>query len=173
MSLFICRWQNGDFSAVSAASREEAITLPDETGNAELGELFTVSDFMVHFRLKDRVENVDDMTPIELKEFGEQTHDMPYERLYPEYAKVACAPERNSLDISPDYGRTVTVQQMNGALELERARQKSGKSKRLYKDAEVARHQSIDTPEVVAERVVKERRRRQFMELPSRTNAIH
>jgi len=36
MSLFICRWQNGDFSAVSAASREEAITLPDETGMLNL-----------------------------------------------------------------------------------------------------------------------------------------
>jgi len=54
---------------------------------------------------------------------------MPYERLYPEYAKVACAPERNSLDISPDYGRTVTVQQMNGALELERLGKRVGRAR--------------------------------------------
>ena len=32
MPLFICRWQNGDFSAVSAASRKDANALLDEVG---------------------------------------------------------------------------------------------------------------------------------------------
>ena len=39
MSLFICRWQDGDFSAVSAASRDEAMELLDEVGNADVAEL--------------------------------------------------------------------------------------------------------------------------------------
>jgi hypothetical protein len=41
MPLFICRWQNGDFSAVSASSREEAVELLDEVGNADVAEVFT------------------------------------------------------------------------------------------------------------------------------------
>ncbi len=52
MPLFICRWQNGDFSAVSAASKKDTIELLDEVGNAETCELFTMKIFMVHFRLK-------------------------------------------------------------------------------------------------------------------------
>ena len=51
MPVYICRWQNGDFSAVSASSRAEAIELLDEVGNAEVCELFAVKNFMVHFRL--------------------------------------------------------------------------------------------------------------------------
>jgi hypothetical protein len=39
MPLFICRWQNGDFSAVSASSKKDAIELLDEVGNAETCEL--------------------------------------------------------------------------------------------------------------------------------------
>jgi hypothetical protein len=47
MPLHICRWQNGDFSAVSAASRKDAIAPLDEVENAELCELFTMKNFMV------------------------------------------------------------------------------------------------------------------------------
>ena len=53
MPLFICRWQNGDFSAVSARSKETAIELWDEVGNAEDCEVFAVKDFIVHFELKE------------------------------------------------------------------------------------------------------------------------
>lgn len=174
MPLFICRWQNGDFSAVSARSRKEAVTLLDEIGNAELGELFTVNDFMVHFRLKDMVASDGDMTPVELQQFGEMTHDMLFERLYPEYAGAACAPEgTNSTDLSSS--PAMAVQRLNRALELERSRQKGRKSRELSKDAEVARLQmgGLDTPKVIAERVVKERKRRLFTELPLQTNAVH
>ena len=52
MPLFICRWQNGDFSAVSASSREEAMELLDEVGNADVAEMFAAKRFMVHFQLK-------------------------------------------------------------------------------------------------------------------------
>jgi hypothetical protein len=54
MPLFICRWQNGDFSAVAAASMKAAIELLDEVGNAETCELFTMKNFTVHFRLKQK-----------------------------------------------------------------------------------------------------------------------
>jgi hypothetical protein len=41
MPLFICRWQNGDFSAVSTSSRDEAVGLLDEVGDADVAEVFT------------------------------------------------------------------------------------------------------------------------------------
>jgi len=75
MSLYICRWQNGDFSAVGASSRPEAIELLDEIGNAEVCEMFTVKNFMVHFRLKEETDEIDDFVPVELEGFGEETVD--------------------------------------------------------------------------------------------------
>jgi hypothetical protein len=39
MPIYIWRWQNGDFSAVSASSKKDAIELLDEVGNAEVCQL--------------------------------------------------------------------------------------------------------------------------------------
>jgi hypothetical protein len=89
MPVYICRWQNGDFSAVSASSRAEAIELLDEVGNAEVCELFAVKNFMVHFRLKDEADDVGEMAPVELEGFGEGTEGVLCDRVYPVYAKVA------------------------------------------------------------------------------------
>src|SRR5689334_712590 len=46
MSMFMCRWPNGDLSFVHAPSKEEAIIALDEWDNAELAEITRVSDFM-------------------------------------------------------------------------------------------------------------------------------
>jgi hypothetical protein len=67
MPLFICRWQSGDFSAVSASSREEAMELLDEVGNADVAEVFTAKMFMVHFQLKKQVDSVEEPVPVDLK----------------------------------------------------------------------------------------------------------
>jgi hypothetical protein len=83
MPLYICRWQNGDFSAVSASSRAEAIELLDEVGNAEVCELFAVKNFMVHFRLKEKTDELDDFVPVELEGFGEGTEDILCNHVYP------------------------------------------------------------------------------------------
>jgi hypothetical protein len=76
MPLYICRWKNGDFSAVSAASKTDAIELLDEVGNAEVCELFTVKKFMVHFSLKQETDEVDYFVPVELEGLGEETVDI-------------------------------------------------------------------------------------------------
>ena len=81
MPLYICRWQNGDFSAVSAASKADAIQLLDEVGNAEVCELFTVKNFMVHFSLKQETDEIDDFVPVELEGFGKATVDILSERV--------------------------------------------------------------------------------------------
>jgi len=65
--LFICRWQNGDFSAANAPSKQEAIVLLDEVGNADVCEIFTVKNFMVHFHLKQEVDDLDQSLPVGLE----------------------------------------------------------------------------------------------------------
>src|SRR4051794_35434832 len=85
MPIFICRWPSGDFSAASAGSREEAIRLLAEVGNAEMCELFTVDDFMVHFHIKKEADDFEEMLPVKFGGFGEQTHRMLCERVYPAY----------------------------------------------------------------------------------------
>src|SRR5258708_22698890 len=89
MPLFICRWQDGDFSAVSAASRDEAVELLDEVGNVDVADLFTVKNFMVHFQLKTEADNMEEPVPVELEGFGEDTYEMLCERVYPVYSAVS------------------------------------------------------------------------------------
>jgi hypothetical protein len=85
MPLFVCRWQNGDFSAASARSREEAIELLAEVGDAKTCEVFATDNFMVHFHIKNDADNFEEMLPVKFGGFGEQTHRMLCDRLYPAY----------------------------------------------------------------------------------------
>ena len=70
-------------SAVSATSRNAAIELLDEVGNAEVCELFTVKNFMVHFRLKEETDEIGDFVPVKLEGFDEETVDTLCDRVYP------------------------------------------------------------------------------------------
>jgi len=85
MPVFVCRWPNADFSAVSATSREEALELLSEVGNAASSELFVANNFMVHFHIKNEPDGFEEMLPLEFGGFGEQTHRMLCERVYPAY----------------------------------------------------------------------------------------
>lgn len=76
MPVYICRWPNGDFSIVSAASKHRAIELLDEVGNAEGSPISMVKDFMIHFELKDSGE-------LEFESFGEATEGKVMEWGYP------------------------------------------------------------------------------------------
>ena len=80
--------KTGDFSAVSASSRAEAMELLDEVGNADVADLFTAKRFMVHFQLKKQVDSVEEPLPVDLEGFGEETYDMLCERVYPVYNKA-------------------------------------------------------------------------------------
>ena len=75
--LFLCRWPNGDFSVVKASSKDEAIELLDEIGNAEGSPVTPINDnFMVHFVLTDDGD-------FELQGWGEETDDLIMKRAYP------------------------------------------------------------------------------------------
>jgi hypothetical protein len=76
MPLYLCRWENGDFSVVQAKNKMHALEMLDETANAEGLPLYPINDFMAHFRLTD--EGL-----VELEEFGEQFGDHIRENVYP------------------------------------------------------------------------------------------
>jgi hypothetical protein len=72
-AVFLCRWQNGDFSVVKAGNKEEAIEFLDEVANAEGCSVTAIKDFMAHFRLRDDGES-------ESERFGEATYSDIMER---------------------------------------------------------------------------------------------
>jgi hypothetical protein len=176
MPLFICRWQNGDFSAVSAATKTDAIQLLDEVGNAEVGELFTVKNFMVHFRLKQQTDEVDDFVPVELEGFGEETVDTLSERVYPAYFKAAITEGENWSESDEDSREKVdaVLQNLNAALVKERTRQWGAKKPQISDDPEAAHLQKVglDLPKSMAEQTVKEHRHRQFLNTPPKSDKV-
>jgi hypothetical protein len=177
MPLYICRWQNGDFSAVSAASKKDAIELLDEVGNAEVCELFTVKNFMVHFSLKQDTDEVDDFVPVELEGFGEETVDILSARVYPAYFKAAITEGENWPDDHEEESQEkvdAVLQNLNVALVKERTRQWGAKKPEISDDPEAAHLQNagLDLPKTMAERTVKERRHRQFIEMPPKSDKV-
>ena len=76
MPLFLCRWPNGDCSAVLAASERDALIKLDEIANAEGCPLVRVDDFQVHFHLTDDGE-------LTLESFGETTEAEIWDICYP------------------------------------------------------------------------------------------
>jgi hypothetical protein len=176
MPLFICHWQNGDFSAGGAALKNDAIALLDEVGNAELCELFTVKNFMVHFRLKQETDEVDDFVPVELEGFGEEIVDILCERVYPAYFDAAITEGENWPDHDEDCQEKVTavLQNLNAALVQERTRQWKTKEPEISDDPEAAHLQKVgrDLPKTVAEPTVKEHRHRQFMEARPKSDKV-
>jgi hypothetical protein len=76
MRLYLCRWDNGDFSVVQAESKEHAIEMLDDVANAEGLRLYEITDFMVRFRLSDG-------GTVELEGFGEEFDNYVRERVHP------------------------------------------------------------------------------------------
>jgi hypothetical protein len=177
MPVYICRWQNGDFSAVSASSRAEAIELLDEVGNAEVCELFAVKNFMVHFRLKEETDDVGELAPVELEGFGEETQDVLCNRVYPVYVKATMDAVEAWTDDEAVQSEKVeeVLSKLNEALSAERTRQWGSKEPQISDDPEAAHLQKVghDIPKTVAERVVKERRRSKFLEMPPSSDKVH
>src|SRR5262245_49161323 len=76
MSVFCCRWPNGDISFVAARNRREAVIALDEVGNAETSYVFTVAEFMLHLRLEDNGK-------LSFQSFGEVAHFEIMTEAYP------------------------------------------------------------------------------------------
>lgn len=78
---YLCRWPNGDFSIVVAATRQDAVAQLDEWAGAEVASLIPLDLFMAHFHLNDAGE-------IELAEFGEETEGRIWSECYPDLDDV-------------------------------------------------------------------------------------
>jgi hypothetical protein len=175
MPLFICRWQNGDFSAVSASSREEAMELLDEVGNADVAEVFTAKRFMVHFQLKKQLDNLEELVPVDLEGFGEETHDTLCERVYPVYSKASMRlhNDLHANDEVPKEEYDAGLKVLNDALAAERMRNEDSKKPELSDDPDVAKLQKqVDVPRPMAEQAVEERRRRAMSEMPPSSDKV-
>ena len=125
MPLFICRWQDGNFSAASARSREEAVELLAEVGNAETCEIFATDNFMVHFHIKNDAEDFEEMLPVKLGGFGEQTYRMLCERMYPVYCAAISEidKDRHHVDDIAKEKFDAASRLLENALSTERKRQ--------------------------------------------------
>lgn len=172
MPLFICRWQNGDFSAVSARSRAEAEDLLDEVGNADGAEVFTVKNFMVHFRLKEKPDDLNDLMPIEFEGFGEETYSMLCEDIYPIYEKAVMDTGVGLGEIPADL-REEALKTLNEALITERNRNWGMKQPEQSDDPAVANLQKqLDMPKSAVESFVNEGRRKALAETPPSTKKV-
>jgi hypothetical protein len=109
MAMYVCRWPNGDFSIVSAATKEEAVILLDEWGNAERASLKRMPECMMDFRLRNDGQ-------IELSSIGEATDEFIMQTCFPELDKAIKSAERTS-DFPADGKK-----QIRAAVKLERAR---------------------------------------------------
>ena len=76
MPVYMCRWENGEVSFVSARSNQDACLLLDEFAAVEPEELHEVQDFMLSFALSDDGEVV-------LSDLGEDTRELFEEKIYP------------------------------------------------------------------------------------------
>ena len=89
MSIFRCRWPNGDFSIVQANSKEEAIKGLDEFGRAEQAIVKRMTAYKFDFGLDDRGAVV-------LKGTGEETEEIVARECYPELKTVFAAVDRET-----------------------------------------------------------------------------
>lgn len=149
--------------------------LLDEVGNADVADLFTVKNFMVHFQLKAEADTVDDPVPVQVEAFGDDTYDMLWKRVYPVYGKVS-AQVVDDLPTSgeiPNEMRKAALMKLNEAIVTERLRNMDSKKAKLSDDPDVAELQKErDRPRQIAEKVVKEHRRRAIIEMQSPSNKV-
>jgi hypothetical protein len=110
MALYLCRWENGDFSVIQARNKEHAVEMLDEVANAEGLLLYAITDFMAHFRLTD--EGV-----VELEGFGEEFGDHVRKRVHPVLGE---------LDVSLYDAAPEDKARIKAAVDLERSRLKAG-----------------------------------------------
>jgi hypothetical protein len=149
--------------------------LPDEVGNADVADLFTVKNFMVHFQLKAEADSVDDPVPVEIEAFGDDTYEMLRECVYPVYSKVSAEvvdPPPSNGDV-PKEMRDTALEKLNEALLTERMRKWDSRKPKLSDDPDVAELQKEhDTPRAIADKIVKEHRRRVIAEMPSFSDKV-
>src|SRR5215469_3712430 len=88
MSIYLCRWTNGDVSIVSASNIADALKAWDEFANADDAVIARMPECSVSLRLNDLGE-------LELGRFGDNTHEFIMETCYPKLAEVLANAEHD------------------------------------------------------------------------------
>src|SRR5215469_5727303 len=142
MAVYLCRWPNGEFSVVSARTKDDAIELLDEWGNAEQASLTRMSECMFDFRLRDDGQ-------IELAGIGEATEEYIMETCYPELQKALNAAEGDDSDVSQ--------RQIREAVERERTRLWDNQPAAKPAATELGREiqKQLGAPSVFVDRIVR------------------
>ena len=76
MPMYLCRWSNGDCSAVWAQDEQDAMLKLDEVGDAGGCAISRIPEFQVHFRLTNWGD-------LELDDFGDETEPAIWRLCYP------------------------------------------------------------------------------------------
>ena len=111
MAIYLCRWPNGEFSIVNAKTKDDAIELLDEWGNAEQASLTRMTDCMFDFRLNDDGK-------IELSNIAESTEDYIMKTCYPDLRGALTEAEHDDTGTYSEEGQ----KQVRDAVESERNR---------------------------------------------------
>jgi hypothetical protein len=148
MAMYLCRWPNGEFSIVSAATKSDAIVLLDEWGNAEQASLKRMPGCMFDFRLRDDGE-------IELADIGEATYDFILGTCYPELEKALSEAEsdENGSGFSSE-----GQERIRHAVERERTRLWDGQSPAKKAETELGRdiQKQTGAASVLVNRIVRQ-----------------
>jgi hypothetical protein len=164
MAMYLCRWPNGEFSIVSAATKDDAIVLLDEWGNAEQASLKRMADCMFDFRLRDDGE-------IELADIGGATQDFIMQTCYPVLANASSEAESN--DDESDLSST-GQQQIREAVELERTRLWKDQPRAKEAETELGRdiQKQTGAPSVFVDRIVRQAATKRLHSMPGGRNQI-
>jgi len=151
MPLFLCRWSNGDCSAVWARTKEDAIMELDQVANAEGCPITELRTFQLHFALTDRGELV-------LEGFGEGTREEIFSFAYPRLDKAlqdAYGEEgHDSYESLPPSRRAAIA----NAVEEERGRTEFDETQMTEPQTELGRDvkNQTDMPTVLVDRLVRQ-----------------
>ncbi len=148
MAIYLCRWPNGEFSIVNARTKDDAIELLDEWGNAEQAILTRLTDCMLDFRLADDGQ-------IELANIGERTEECIMRACYPKLSDALGTAELDEGDEDfSEKGR----EQVREAVELERTRLWDSQPKGKAAETEIGRaiQKQLGGPSVLVNRIVRQ-----------------
>ena len=119
MPVYMCRWENGEVSFVSARSKRDACLLLDEFAAVEPEDLHEAEDFTLGFALSDDGGVV-------LSDLGEATREFFEEKIYPVLYQAKQKAEREVEEPVKNGGPEIRA-----AVEKERTRLQ-GKMRRAF-----------------------------------------
>jgi hypothetical protein len=85
MAIFLCRWPNGSFSIIGAATKAEAVMELNEISNIDGAEISRMPCCMLDFELVPEAasDEISFDALVRFSDFGDRTRDFILEKAYP------------------------------------------------------------------------------------------